>query len=204
MPKYSITTSEGDFQPGSHNKVLKNKLGITSESDMADAENTLLLKLYEYIFEPEFNIESMVFEDMKVWHRKWLAPIYDWAGELRTVDLSKGGFRFAAAQFLTNQIPSFEQMSLASFNHLNSLNLESLIRLLAESHVEFVLIHPFREGNGRLSRLLMDVMVTKAGFGPLDYSLWDENKTFYFKAIQAGVAGDYQHMKRLVRDILKK
>lgn len=75
---------------------------------------------------------------------------------------------------------------------------------MAKSHVEFILIHPFREGNGRMSRLLMDVLATQAGFGPLDYSLWDQHKDFYFGSIQAGVTGDYQHMERLVRDILIK
>lgn len=97
--KYSIETSEGDFEPGSDHKVLKNKLGITSEGDIDEAENTLLLKLYEYLFEPEFQLESLSFVDIKDWHRKWLKPIYDWAGSIRTVDMSKGGFRFAAARF---------------------------------------------------------------------------------------------------------
>ncbi|MCQ8105303.1 hypothetical protein NP590_14405 [Methylomonas sp. SURF-2] len=60
-----------------------------------------------------------------------------------------------------------------------------------------------REGNGRISRLLMDVMATQAGYEPLDYSLWDEHKDFYYKSIQAGHAGDYQHIGRLVSDILK-
>lgn len=79
---------------------------------------------------------------------------------------------------------------------------EAVIRYLAKSHVEFILIHPFREGNGRVSRLLLNVMALQAGFQPLDYQLWEENKEFYFRAIQAGVSGDYQHVERLVRDAL--
>lgn len=79
---------------------------------------------------------------------------------------------------------------------------EQLVALLAELHVELILIHPFREGNGRLSRLLMDVFATYAGYEPLDYSLWFEHRAFYFAAIQAGVAGNYNHMQRLVRDVL--
>lgn len=64
------------------------------------------------------------------------------------------------------------------------------------------MIHPFREGNGRIARLLLDVIADKTGFALLNYDLWDENKAFYFKAIQAGVAGDYQHMERLISDVL--
>lgn len=68
--------------------------------------------------------------------------------------------------------------------------------------MEFILIHPFREGNGRISRVLLDVLATQASYGPLDYSLWDKHKDYYFKAIQAGVAGEYQYMARLIRDTL--
>lgn len=84
------------------------------------------------------------------------------------------------------------------------MNAKDLVGFLVKSHVEFILIHPFREGNGRSSRLLMDVMATQAGYDPLDSSLWDQHKDFYFGSIQAGVAGDYQHMERLVKDILTK
>ncbi|WP_363317799.1 Fic family protein [uncultured Amphritea sp.] len=79
---------------------------------------------------------------------------------------------------------------------------EELIGYLARCHIEFILIHPFREGNGRISRLLMDSMCNKAGIGLLDYSLWDEHKEFYVKSIQAGVSHEYQHMELLVRNIL--
>ncbi|MBR2514279.1 MAG: Fic family protein [Halomonas sp.] len=61
-----------------------------------------------------------------------------------------------------------------------------------------MLSHPFREGNGRISRLLLDVRAVKVGAQPLDYSLWNEHKDYYFKAIQAGRDG----VGRLVRDVL--
>lgn len=200
--KYSINTTEGDFEPGSNMKVLKNRLQINREEDMAEAEYALLLKLYQYIFEPEFSLATLDFELIKSWHRKWLKPIYDWAGELRTVNMSKDGFTFAAAPYLEAQVSTFERCYLERFSVLTEYHENELIECLADSHVEFILIHPFREGNGRLSRLLMDTMATKAGFGPLDYTLWDQHKEFYFKAIQASVAGDNQHMIRLVHDIL--
>lgn len=81
---------------------------------------------------------------------------------------------------------------------------DRVVEFLAQSHVEFILIHPFREGNGRMSRLLLDVMAVKAGFQPLDYQLWEDNKDYYFKSIQAGVMDDYQHMERLIRDVLEQ
>ena len=92
---------------------------------------------------------------------------------------------------------------MSQYSNLTSLNLDELVSFLARSHVEFIVIHPFREGNGRVSRLLMDYLSHEAGYGLLDYSLWDQHKTFYIRSIQAGMAGDYQYMERLVGDILE-
>ena len=99
-------------------------------------------------------------------------------------------------------LAGFEKQFLSRFGELKSLSRPGLVNYLAECHVEFILIHPFREGNGRLSRLLFDVLTVQAGGGLLDYSLWDEHKVFYFKAIQAGVSGNYNPMMQLVSDIL--
>lgn len=78
-----------------------------------------------------------------------------------------------------------------------------LTEALAVVHVELILIHPFREGNGRLSRLLASVMALQAGWPPLDYMHWDRRKTDYFAAIQAGMS-DYEPIRRLVRRALRE
>ncbi len=91
---------------------------------------------------------------------------------------------------------------LSKFNSIKNLSAEEFVSFMAKSHVEFILIHPFREGNGRVARLLMDYISYCAGYGLLDYSLWDQHKEFYIRSIHAGVCGDYKHIERLVRDIL--
>lgn len=78
----------------------------------------------------------------------------------------------------------------------------ALVRGLAEVHVEFVLIHPFREGNGRIARLLADVMAWQAGIGPLDYSEWDRQRDLYFSAIRAGAVLNVTPMEVLFRQVL--
>lgn len=195
---------EGEFEPGSEQQVLKNRLGIIDPDEIFAVENMLLAKLYRYLFEPALKVKQLDFKALQEWHRIWLAPIYSWAGKIRTVDMSKGGFPFAAACFLAKQLPVFEQRYLVGFAEMDTVDEGDLVRFLADMHVEFILIHPFREGNGRLSRLLLDVFATRAGYGPLDYSLWSEHKDYYFAAIRAGVAGDYSYMERLVRDALLK
>jgi cell filamentation protein len=201
MAKYEVTTTEGEFEAGSNGAVLKNKLSITTVDDINEAETELLIKLYELvIIETEYS--ELTVANITTWHQKWLGNVYEWAGEYRSVNMSKGGFRFAAAQQIPSLLEKFESEFLSLFEDLSTLDKEEVITFIAKSHVEFILIHPYREGNGRLSRLLMDVFAVQAGFDVLDYEIWDENKEFYFKSIQAGASGDYQYIERLVRDIL--
>jgi len=204
MTKYSIYTPEGEFESGSDNKVLKNTLGITSEQVMQEVERDLLFQLYSQVFEPEFDIDCLTFNTISTWHRQWLGNVYGWAGELRTVNMSKGGFSFAGAVQLPKLAVKFDQDYLSECEALEAYTEKELVQFLAASHVEFILIHPFREGNGRLSRLLMDVMATQAGYSPLDYSLIEKHKDYYFKSIQAGVSGEYQHIEKLLIDVLKQ
>jgi cell filamentation protein len=202
MAKYDISSTEDEFEPGSNESVLKNKLGIDTVDDINEAEAELLIQLYEHILS-DTDHSALTVADITNWHKKWLGNIYEWAGEYRSVNMSKGGFHFAAAKQIPKLLQGFENDFLCQFESLSQLEEEAVISFLAQSHVEFILIHPYREGNGRLSRLLMDVCAVQAGFDVLDYEIWDENKEFYFKSIQAGVSGDYQHIERLVRDILK-
>lgn len=202
MAKYNLNSSETLYQPGSSDSVLMNKLGIIDEAEIEALESGLLLMLYEQIFIESAPMTALNFTHIQEWHRYWLGNLYDWAGRLRNANLVKDGFKFAAADRIPHLIAGFEKRYLHRFEELNTLNRAELICFLAECHVEFILIHPFREGNGRLSRLLFDALSVQAGTGILDYSLWDEHRDFYFKAIQAGVSGNYKPMIQLVNDIL--
>ena len=181
--------------------VLQNKLNLTSKRDIDDAKVELLFELYRHVFKQP--LKNLTFHRILRWHQQWLGNLYDWAGELRSVNLSKDGFQFAAAAQLPRLSKQFELDFLKSFALLPEMPRDQLVRFLAESHVELVLIHPFRDGNGRLSRLLLDVMAVEAGGAPLDYGVWVENKEFYFKAIQAGAGGDYTHIERLINDVIE-
>lgn len=200
MGRYDISGSEGEYQAGSNNQVLSNQLGIVNPVEMNIAETQLLDKLYTHVFD---NFPAaLTFQTLIFWHRAWLGNIYSWAGQFRSVDMSKPNIRFASPKQLERLAVSFEVQYLSRFNELPSINNDKLVAFLAEMHIELILIHPFREGNGRLARLLLDVMAVKAGAQPLDYSLWDKHKEFYFTSIQAGLAGDNQHMERLIKDVM--
>lgn len=188
---------EGEFQPGSDEQVLRNLLGITDPQDMDEAETALLHRLYQAVLEEEFPDRRLTVADLKHWHRLWLGNVYEWAGRERSVNLGKGGFHFAAATQVPRLLETFERDCLARFTPCQ-LDEATAVAAIAETHVEFILIHPFREGNGRLSRLLADVMATQGGHAPLDYSSWDANKAAYIAAIHSGLAGDYAPMQRCV------
>lgn len=73
------------------------------------------------------------------------------------------------------------------------------VTAIAVTHAELILIHPFREGNGRLARLLADVMAVQAGLGLLNYSYWEAQREGYFTAIQTAMSKDYGPMEAFVR-----
>lgn len=202
MSRYDISGSEGEYQPGSDNNVLQNLPGIEDPAEMSIVETELLEDLYMEVFN-NFP-EELTFQTLCQWHRAWLGNVYSWAGQLRTVDMSKPNILFASPLQVSKLTKTLEERYLSRFTELPAMSDEELVAFLAEVHVEFILIHPFREGNGRISRLLLDVMAAKAGVQPLDYSLWDEHKDFYFRAIQAGRDGTYQYVERLIRDVLRK
>jgi len=202
MNRYEFDSSETRYEVGSKGKVLANKLAITNYEEMDDVEAILLAKLYEKIFVGN-NVElTLTFTGIADWHRQWLGNVYEWAGMVRNVDMGKGGFQFTSPLQIGRCIDLFEQDYLSKFESIPDMDKEEFVSYLARSHIELILIHPFREGNGRISRLLMDVMCNKAGLGLLDYSLWDKHKDFYIASIQAGMAHEFQHMERLVRDII--
>lgn len=201
MSRYDISGSEGEYQPYSDGKVLLNRLGLKDPEDMNIVETELLEALYIQVFD-DFP-EELTFRTLCRWHRAWLGNVYSWAGQYRTVDMAKPDIRFASPLQIRRLAEEFEAKYLYRFDELPDLDDDQLFALLGEAHVEFILIHPFREGNGRISRLLLDVMAVKAGAQPLDYTLWDKHKDFYFKSIQAGRDGDYQHIQRLIRDVME-
>ncbi len=199
MSRYEVSTAEGEFQPGSNGRVLKNLLDITSPEEMDDVELRLLAQLYENVLVADLPDRTLTVEDLKTWHRRWLGNVYAWAGQERSVNMGKGGFAFAAAGQIPRLLAQFERDCLKRWTPCGGLGIEQLVEAIAITHVELILIHPFREGNGRLSRLLADLMAVQAGYDPLDYSAWESNKGAYIGAIHQGVAMNFEPMKQWIR-----
>ena len=203
MRKYDVGGTQGRHQAGSNKQVLENKLGITDPEDRDQAELVLLEKLYELVLVKDLPPAAIRVADLKEWHRRWLGNLYNWAGVERSVNMSKGDFYFAAAGQITQLLGKFERDFLCRYTPCTGYSQQQLVETVAVVHVELILIHPFRDGNGRLSRLLADVMMAQAGFQPLDYSSWDQDRTGYFSAIGQGLGMDYAPMQRWVERAMR-
>lgn len=195
MSRYQIMGAQGALQAGSDDKVLENKLGITRVEDMNEAEIVLLQKLYISVLRDHLPQGRVGVAHLRRWHKLWLGNVYSWAGQYRTVNMSKDGFPFAPSVQLVRLMQHFDTECLARYTPCMGMERERLIEAIAVVHVEFILMHPFREGNGRISRLLADVMAVQAGHEPLDYSSWEQNKSAYISAIQTGMERNYEPMK---------
>lgn len=203
MSRYDITGAQGALQSDSDDRVLANKLNITRVEDMDEAELVLLQKLYVSVLQEHLPPGRISVLHLKRWHKRWLGNVYDWAGQYRSVNMSKGGFPFAPAAQLPRLMQVFDADYLARHTPCMGMSSTELVQAIAIVHVEFILMHPFREGNGRISRLLADVMAVQGGREPLDYTSWERNKSAYVGAIQKGMDCDYKPMERWVREALE-
>ncbi len=196
---------EAQFEPGSNEQVLKNKLGIKSPKEMDDAEARALERVMVELVGTYDEQRRFTASDIRDIHRRWLGEIYEWAGEYRQVNVSKEDFPFAAASRVPSLMDEFERGALARHTPCNYKGKVDVSCALAETHVELVLIHPFREGNGRLARMFSILMALQAGLPPLDFSLIaEEKKQAYFAAIQAGLDKNYEPMERLFAEIIER
>lgn len=196
---------EAQFEPGSNEQVLKNRLGIKSLKEMNDAETRALEKAMVELVGKYDEKHRFTAIDVCEIHSLWLVEIYEWAGEYRRVNVSKGEFPFAAAAQIQRVMDQFEAGPLRRYTPCQFEKRNEIIQALAETHTELVLIHPFREGNGRAARILSMLMALQAGLPLLDFSsIAEEKKQEYFVAIQTGLDKNYAPMERLFAEIIER
>jgi len=131
--------------------ILKNKLGIKSEIELAKEEERLSKLKAKRLFKSGAlnHLKAGTFESLATLHKALFEEIYDFAGKVRSVNISKGNFRFAPITYLDDAIRNIEQMPQSNFDEI------------IEKYVEMNVAHPFREGNGRSMRMWLDVMLKK-------------------------------------------
>ncbi len=203
--RYDAHGAETEFEPGSRGRVLRNLQEIRSAREMARRESEALFLATQQLIDSTELDHKFTAADICRIHALWLGVIYPWAGEYRQVNVAKGGFMFAAAGEIPRLMREFERGPLREFTPCRFADLEAQARALAVVHAELVLIHPFREGNGRCSRLLAVLMGLQAGLPALDFGgVHGEEKQRYIAAVQAGLDRDYALMTAVFARIIKR
>ena len=202
--RYNVSgLKEAQYEPGSGDKVLRNLQGVTDPEDMDIIEANALAEATDTILRKFDQEHQFTADDICRLHKIWMGKIYEWAGQYRQVNISKGDFTFAMAAQVLKLMEQFEQEQLRKYTPCLFEKNEEVVKAIAEVHTELVLIHPFREGNGRVSRLLATLMALQAGLPLLDFSTMNEQKEKYFAAVQAGLDRNYKPMELLFSEIIE-
>ena len=169
--------------------ALKNKLGITDSFELAQAEEriskTKALELFEKGLLDTFEVGT--FRGLAQTHSYLFHEIYDFAGQIRTVNIAKGSFRFAPVLYLDAALENIGRMPQGTFDEI------------IEKYVEMNVAHPFREGNGRSTRLWLDAILKKELRQVIDWSRVD--KEDYLLAMERSPIRDTE-IKALLREAL--
>jgi cell filamentation protein len=203
--RYAAHGMEAEFEPGSRRRVLRNLLGIRSARTMARAESEALIEVQEELVASYSAEHRFTAANVCAMHRAWLGRIYSWAGEVRNVNIAKGDFHFAAALRIPRLMQELEARVLAAHTPCRAAPIPELARSLAVVHAELVLIHPFREGNGRCARLLSLLMAFQAGLPPLDFEpLGGRALPLYIAAIHAALDSNYEPMAERFSEVIAR
>ena len=203
--RYDAAGVEAEFEPGSRQRVLRNLLGIRSVREMQKAESRALYLATQALIDETLLNQRFVAVDLSRIHRLWLGDIYPWAGEYRSVNIAKGGFMFAAADQVSRLMGQLEDGPLRELTPCHADTTEAQARALGIVHAELVLIHPFRDGNGRCARVLSTLMGLQAGLPPLDFSAMDgRGKRRYIEAIHAALGRDYAPITKVFSAVIAR
>lgn len=152
--------------------MLENKLGITNAIELAKKEEKITKKKALKLFENNMldNLEVGTFKGLAEIHRYLFEDIYEFAGKLRKENISKSNFRFASAMYLKEALEKIDKMPQTNFEEI------------IDKYVEMNIAHPFREGNGRSTRIWLDLILKKELGKVVDWSL--VNKGDYLLAME--------------------
>ena len=167
--------------------ILENKLNITEQAELARAEEKISKTRAKKMFETGYldTLEPGTFETLKMIHKYLFEEIYEFAGQLRKVNIAKGNFRFTPLTYLEEAIKNIEKMPQSTYEEI------------IEKYVEMNIAHPFREGNGRSTRIWLDLILKKELNLVIDWSKVD--KTDYLLAMERSLIKDLE-----IKEVLKQ
>ncbi|MBW9325010.1 cell filamentation protein Fic [Enterococcus casseliflavus] len=160
--------------------ILENKLGLTNQVELAKAEEKLSKQKAKELYDSgKINeIEVGTFKGLSEIHEFLFSEIYDFAGKIRTINIAKGNFRFAPVMYLEHSLKYIDRMPQTSFDEI------------IKKYVEMNIAHPFREGNGRSTRIWLDLILKEELQKVVDWNLID--KVDYLSAMERSPINDLE------------
>lgn len=194
---------EDQYEPGTSKRVLKNIPGIRKKKELDALETSELYRTTDYLIRTYDKNHRFTAQDICYIHKLWLESIYEWAGKYRQVMISKEGFPFAPPNQISRLMEEFEEEILKQYTPCVFKERDEIVHALAVVHTELVIIHPFREGNGRLSRLITILMALQADLPLLDFSgIRGKRKEAYFAAVRSGMMHEYAPTEEIFNYVL--
>lgn len=169
--------------------ALENKLGLTNSIELAHEEERISKKKAKELFENGIldQLEAGKFSSLKAIHQYLFDEIYDFAGKIRTVNIAKGNFRFASVMYLQAALENIDKMPQSTFDEI------------VEKYVEMNIAHPFKEGNGRSTRIWLDLIFKTKLHKVIDWR--KVNKADYLLAMERSPIKDIE-IKYLLKNAL--
>ena len=169
--------------------ILENKLNITDQVELAKVEEKISKQKARELFESGDIAKAEVgsFAGLSFIHAYLFGNIYDFAGKIRTVNIAKGNFRFAPLMYLQQSLAHIDSMPHGTFDQI------------IEKYLEMNIAHPFREGNGRATRIWLDLMLKKEIRQVVDWNMVDKDD--YLSAMERSVVKDVE-IKVLLKSAL--
>ena len=169
--------------------VLQNKLNITNQVELNKQEELISKKKAQKLFDSGKidTIKVGTFSGLKQIHKYLFGDIYEFAGKMRDVNISKGNFRFAPVMYLAQSLKQIDKMPQSTFDEI------------VEKYVEMNIAHPFREGNGRATRIWLDLILKKELKKVVDWNKVDKND--YLSAMERSPVKDIE-IKHLLKEAL--
>ena len=208
MSKYQFQESD-IYLPGTD--IPKNRLGVTEADLLHEIEANLLQQAYQIFIaelQPATRFDEAYFKSL---HQRTWASLYEWAGEYRSVDMSKGGSLFCRAAFLEKESQRlFGQLEQEDYlKQAADWPKEKFAERMAHYQCELIALHPFYELNGRITRLFFDLIAMYNGYGPVDYSQTlgetaDETNAYIQASIACVRAADNSTLRQIILDGLNK
>lgn len=169
--------------------ILDNKLNITSQIELSKVEEKIGKQKAKQLFDSgDINrVQIGTFEGLQYIHKYLFEDIYDFAGKIRTVNIAKSNFRFAPVMYLKSSLKYIDTMPQTTFDQI------------IEKYVEMNIAHPFREGNGRTTRIWLDLILKENIKQVIDWNLVDKDE--YLSAMERSVVKDIE-IKHLLKQAL--